>query len=94
MEELLRKGVGTIPTECNGDKDAGLCYDKCAEGYYGVGPVCWRYCPSGWTDNGIGCTKPAPYGRGGGYPWKFGDGFNEECLLDVDETTVVVKNTV
>ena len=24
------------------DYDAGLCYKNCAEGYNGVGPVCWK----------------------------------------------------
>jgi len=24
------------------EKDAGLCYKKCAKGFHGVGPVCWR----------------------------------------------------
>jgi hypothetical protein len=35
--------------------------------------VCWKRCPSGWTDIGVSCTKPKPYGRGVGFPWKFGD---------------------
>lgn len=25
--------------------DAGLCYDRCANGYNGIGPVCWGQCP-------------------------------------------------
>ncbi|KAG2493111.1 hypothetical protein HYH03_008774 [Edaphochlamys debaryana] len=44
--------------------------------YYMVGPVCWQNCPSGFTDTGALCLKPSPYGRGSGYPWKFGDGMN------------------
>ncbi len=73
-------GVGTdCPT--GRELDAGLCYPKCAAGMKGVGPVCWQNCTSGWTDNGVGCTKPVPYGRGGGYPWKFGDGFNNNGML-------------
>ena len=32
------------PNTCPGNKpelDAGLCYERCREGYNGVGPVCW-----------------------------------------------------
>jgi|688.fasta_scaffold61920_2 hypothetical protein len=32
-------------------------------------------CPDGWRDDGTVCWLDS-YGRGGGYPWKFGDGFN------------------
>jgi len=68
------RGVGTIPTDCGAKQnDAGLCYPACAAGYGAAGPVCWGKCPAGFTDHGVGCTKPAPYGRGAGYPWKFGD---------------------
>ncbi len=38
------RGVGIIPIACNPavpDRQAGLCYTPCPEGYYGVGPVCW-----------------------------------------------------
>jgi hypothetical protein len=78
------RSVGTIPTDCGSGKDydAGLCYNKCSGGYQGVGPVCWKGCPSGFTDNGVGCTKPGPYGRGGGYPWKFGDGLNDHGMFN------------
>jgi len=39
------------------DFDAGLCYPKCSAGFYGVGPVCWQYCPNGLqTDCGMGCA--------------------------------------
>jgi hypothetical protein len=34
----------TTPDTCPLDRpvlDAGLCYEKCDEGYHGVGPVCW-----------------------------------------------------
>lgn len=81
--ESYGRGVGTIPTSCNGGQqyDAGLCYDQCQSGMKGVGPVCWGSCPGGWTDHGVGCTKPAPYGRGGGYPWKFGDALNDSGMF-------------
>ena len=47
------RGVGT-PLTCASDEeyDAGLCYDFCADGYNGVGPVCWK--------------QNASYGRGVG----------------------------
>jgi hypothetical protein len=72
------RGAGTIPDQCPPGQvmDAGLCYPQCNAGYRGVGPVCWADCPSGYRDDGAFCAKPAAYGRGGGYPWKFGDGFN------------------
>lgn len=75
-KQTYTRGVGTVPTaECGTgkEKDAGLCYTKCRDGFTGVGPVCWRSCPSGYRDDGAFCAKPAAYGRGGGYPWKFGD---------------------
>jgi hypothetical protein len=33
-----------------------LCYPKCARTHYGVGPVCWQYCPSGTHDCGTYCV--------------------------------------
>src|SRR5258706_11502430 len=71
-----------IGTDCPAGRelDAGLCYPKCASGMKGVGPVCWQNCPSGMTDHGVGCTKAAPYGRGAGYPWKFGDSLNDSGM--------------
>lgn len=35
---------GTWPDTCPCNKpeyDAGLCYEKCADGYHGIGPMCW-----------------------------------------------------
>jgi hypothetical protein len=40
--------VGTPHTgSCNDDqeKDGGLCYPKCNDGFFGVGPVCWGNTP-------------------------------------------------
>lgn len=79
------RGVGTVPTVCGGGRelDAGLCYPRCDAGYSGVGPVCWQGCPSGYRDDGAFCAKPAPYGRGAGYPWEFGDpAFNLDRARD------------
>lgn len=55
------------------EKDGALCYPRCKAGYNGVGPVCWQDCPKGFRDDGAFCAKPGSYGRGAGYPWKFGD---------------------
>jgi len=79
------RGVGTVPGQCSStqDKDAGLCYKKCPDGYAGVGPVCWQSCPKkedGWRDDGAFCAKPEAYGRGGGYPWKFGDSLDDSGM--------------
>jgi hypothetical protein len=69
------RGVGGVPTNCGTGRvyDAGLCYPTCRAGFTGVGPVCWQGCPAGLRDDGAFCAKPEPYGRGGGYPWQFGD---------------------
>lgn len=71
------RGVGTLPDisgNCPSDreKQAGLCYSLCKDGYYGVGPVCWQACPAGFTDDGAFCRRPGniiakgSYGRGAG----------------------------
>ena len=69
------RDVGRIPARCaaNEDNHAGLCYNKCRRGYKGAVTLCVPNCPRGYRDDGLYCFKPAPYGRGAGYPWKFGD---------------------
>ena len=81
-KKTFGRGVGTVPGQCSSgyDKDAGLCYEKCPSGYAGVGPVCWQSCPDGWRDDGAFCAKPEPYGRGAGYPWKFGDALDDSGM--------------
>jgi hypothetical protein len=64
----------------NEDMDGALCYPKCPAGYKGVGPVCWQACPAGFRDDGAFCAKPSEYGRGAGYPWKFGDPLNDDGM--------------
>lgn len=51
------RGVGTIPKNCSADRDydAGLCYAKCRDAFYGVGPVCWKKC-SGSTSSDCGAA--------------------------------------
>jgi hypothetical protein len=38
------RGAGTVPDSCPSGKepDNKLCYEKCKDGYKGVGPVCWE----------------------------------------------------
>src|SRR5271165_3026944 len=76
------RGVGVPIHTCpdGDDQQAGLCYKPCSQAdgaasdlsansnlrLDGVGPVCWSACPSGYTDFGVGCSKPASYGRGAG----------------------------
>ena len=52
--------------------DTGLCYRPCANGFNGVGPVCWAIsknigvgkpvglepCPAGWVNDGLTCRQP------------------------------------
>jgi hypothetical protein len=70
------RGGGYAPGNCPGatQYDAGLCYQHCAGGYHGVGPVCWGSCPAGYADDGATCRRDvviiakATYGRGAGEP--------------------------
>jgi|GEM_PF-1782787 len=65
----------------NEEKNGALCYPRCRQGFKGVGPVCWQYCPDRFRDIGVSCAKPAAYGRGGGFPWKFGDKLNDRGMF-------------
>lgn len=75
------RGVGRIPSSCASDRDriGLLCYTKCPSGMHRFGFDCHSDCPSGWADQGLFC-RLAEYGRGAGYPWKFGDGFNDKGM--------------
>ena len=61
FKESYGRGVGTIPSDCSGKQnDAGLCYPYCNQGFYGVGPVCWRSCGGDTpTDCGAACATNA-----------------------------------
>ena len=50
-----------------------LAYPVCADGFSGVGPVCWQSCPESFDNHGAYCGKPSSYGRGAGYGWFFND---------------------
>jgi hypothetical protein len=69
-----RKIIGP-PTGCESGFEwiAGLCYSACPSGYSSGGPLCFQDCPAGWRNDGAYCAKPAPYSRGPGYGWEFGD---------------------
>lgn len=84
------RGVGKIP-DCgpNQEKSGLLCYSKCnadsrrdrGANYKNVAGVCWAGCPSGYRNDGAFCRKTRmEYGRGAGYPWKFGDGLNDSGM--------------
>jgi len=36
----------------------GLCYNKCNDGFYGIGGVCWGDCPADTQQCGIICLGP------------------------------------
>ncbi|KAL4485736.1 hypothetical protein ABPG72_010998 [Tetrahymena utriculariae] len=65
-----------------------IMYPKCENEFFNVECcLCESPCPPGFRDDGLFCAKPSAYGRGAGYPWKFGDGFNlnsatERCEKD------------
>ena len=42
------------------ENDAGLCYDKCKSGFYGVLSVCWQHCDNSQVDCGLGCAISTP----------------------------------
>ncbi|MDX1569924.1 MAG: hypothetical protein R3200_05510 [Xanthomonadales bacterium] len=75
------RGVGTVPDSCpRGQERIGLlCYDRCPSGMKRVGVDCHSVCPAGMEDQGLYCRR-TEYGRGAGYPWKFGDGLNDKGM--------------
>lgn len=92
------RGIGTVLTvKCNPDEEQSglLCYPKCRDSYEPVGCcLCRRKgCPPGFSDDGAAtCIKPAPYGRGAGYAWQFGDGFNSDGMFRRCETDYGARN--
>ena len=75
------RGVGTIPKACKHDEDriGLLCYKKCRKGTKRFGFDCHSVCPRGFSNQGLFC-RHAEYGRGAGYPWKFGDALNDHGM--------------
>jgi hypothetical protein len=74
--------VHACPPGTEKDPSGLLCYPSCRSlpaaaadiaanpsiDFNAVGPACWTKCPDGYTDFGVGCSKPAAYGRGVGTP--------------------------
>ncbi len=82
-KETSTRGAGKIPTQCAAgtENHGGLCYPKCRAGYSGAVTMCVPECPAGFRDDGLHCAKGAPYGRGGGYAWQFGDPLNDNGMI-------------
>ncbi|RZF44093.1 hypothetical protein LSTR_LSTR004465 [Laodelphax striatellus] len=86
--DTYTRDIGKIPQNCGQNQvRIGLfCYDNCPAGYKRFGFDCHTVCPQGFRDDGLFCRLPE-YGRGAGYPWKFGDPLNDSkqwqrCLHD------------
>ncbi|ETV83039.1 hypothetical protein H257_04782 [Aphanomyces astaci] len=75
------RGIGQVPVSCaTGQERLGLlCYDKCPVGTTRKGLDCHSNCPAGFADQGLFCRN-SEYGRGAGYPWKFGDWLNDRGM--------------
>lgn len=78
------RGVGRPLHKCPEGKTkiGALCYSHCREGYTRWGFDCHQNCPPGWLDEGLFCKHPGKtYGRGAGFPWKFGDPLNDSKMF-------------
>lgn len=81
------RGVGTVPEACEAGREriGLLCYSKCPAGTKRSGFDCHSVCPDGMRDDGLFC-RAAEYGRGAGYPLKFGelnlDGARARCAAE------------
>lgn len=75
-------GIGRIPQTCAPDQEklGLLCYTKCPAGYTRRGLDFHSNCPDGFRDDRLFC-RLAEYGRGVGYPWKFGDELNDNGMF-------------
>jgi len=76
------RGAGVPLSDCPAGKDkiGLLCYSPCPAGFRRFGFDCHQVCPSDFVDQGLFCRR-VEYGRGSGYPWSFGDGFNNYGML-------------
>jgi hypothetical protein len=77
------RGMGVPPETCapGQDRIGLLCYSQCPAGTARFGFDCHTECPQGMTNNGLFC-RASEYGRGVGYPWKFGDGLNDDGMRE------------
>ncbi|MBI5716195.1 MAG: hypothetical protein HZC37_00720 [Burkholderiales bacterium] len=82
-KETATRGAGKIPTTCAAgmENHGGLCYARCRAGYTGAVTMCVPECPPGFRNDGLHCAKGAPYGRGAGYAWQFGDALNDSGMI-------------
>lgn len=82
-KESATRGAGKIPTACpdGSENQAGLCYSRCRAGHSGSVTMCVPDCPPGFRNDGLHCAKGAPYGRGAGYAWQFGDALNDTGMI-------------
>lgn len=69
---LAHAQVAPLACPAGTEQDGALCYPLCQDGFYGVGPACYKDCPAGYESDSSFCFKPAhifakaSYGRGGG----------------------------
>jgi len=72
LDDAKQRCLNENPSGC---QQWGLIfYPNCRSGFSNFDCcICNQNCPSGFADQGAFCAKPGSYGRGAGYPWKFGD---------------------
>eukprot|EP00948_MAST-09A_sp_MAST-9A-sp1_P003855 g3855.t1 len=78
-----------VPYDVGQQVGSALCYPKCRDNYYGIGPVCWEHCPKGWVDEGALCREDGSiktiakksYGRGAGVPLVCSPDEDEDAAL-------------
>ena len=81
-KQTYGRGAGKPISACHSNKEkiGALCYNKCPPGFKRQGTFdCQQECLPGWKDDGLFCRLPE-YGRGAGYPWKFGDPLNDHGM--------------
>ncbi|MEY4928088.1 MAG: hypothetical protein RI894_2524, partial [Bacteroidota bacterium] len=78
----LKTKEATISCRGDEERNGGLCYPKCKEGYAASGCcICSPVCPPGMTDTGFGvCTKNS-YPRTAGTPMVCANGRDEDAGL-------------
>ena len=59
MKNFYGRSVGQVPPKCpfGLEYDAGLCYNSCKQGTFGIGPVCTGTCPPGTSSCGMLCLR-------------------------------------
>ena len=73
--------------EC--EKYGAFWYPICPENFYNVACcICRAKCPEGYTDTGIGCTKPR-YSRGGGTNTSTNLGYYVEIFIVIIAIVII-----